>query len=473
MTILNHRPAKGMAPAIAGLVLLMSTVAALAANAEARTAVNVRSGPGLGNAIVDSLYAGEDVEVAECTADRSWCYVTHSGPDGWVSSDYLQPLGSGDTSGSGSTGTGGDDCHFNLGPTGFHLECGGSSITVPVPGTAPGTPPSPPSPAPSPTPTPIAGQACFYTGAGYTGEAFCTNTTTINHVAAPFNNRISSVRLASGMRARLCRNANLTGVCATMGTSGNVTASVNNAASSIRVYPAPTPTPTPIPIPAPTPTPAPSPSPIPAPGAGEVCFFKGYNFTGERFCANPTTIHHLSGGFDNRISSVRVGPGMRAKLCKNDNLEGTCRIFTASAGMIGSLNNTVSSVRVYAAGGTPAPTAPIVHVSRMVTLPQTFRLNLDTAAVGAPGADIWYRAVSSTQKYIQPVNGAKLSFAGGARRGWAGCKAATFTNAPIALTHMHTGDYACFKTNDGRVGEFALNAGGGSALNIGFTTWAN
>lgn len=53
--------------------------------------VNIRSGPGTQFSIVDRLDANEQVTRGQCVSDGAWCYVTHTGPDGWVSSSYLAP----------------------------------------------------------------------------------------------------------------------------------------------------------------------------------------------------------------------------------------------------------------------------------------------------------------------------------------------------------------------------------------------
>ena len=71
----------------AGIGLTATADIALAVEASARSAVNVRSGPGARYHKVDTLYAGEGVEITECRAN--WCYVQHPGPDGWVSGRYL------------------------------------------------------------------------------------------------------------------------------------------------------------------------------------------------------------------------------------------------------------------------------------------------------------------------------------------------------------------------------------------------
>lgn len=72
---------------VAGVALLLSAGAAFADPAQATASVNVRSGPGVGYSIVDQLAPGENVDVGRC--EGGWCFVQHSGPDGWVSANYL------------------------------------------------------------------------------------------------------------------------------------------------------------------------------------------------------------------------------------------------------------------------------------------------------------------------------------------------------------------------------------------------
>ena len=74
----------------------------------ASSPVNVRTGPSTDFKIVSRLTRGESVEVAQCTSDRSWCYVSHNGPDGWVAADYLRTPGSGNNGGYNGGGNGGN-----------------------------------------------------------------------------------------------------------------------------------------------------------------------------------------------------------------------------------------------------------------------------------------------------------------------------------------------------------------------------
>lgn len=64
-----------------------TAASAYAATAYATGSVNVRSGPGTGYRVVDQLRRGERVDVVGCRG--SWCRVVKSGPDGWVSANYL------------------------------------------------------------------------------------------------------------------------------------------------------------------------------------------------------------------------------------------------------------------------------------------------------------------------------------------------------------------------------------------------
>lgn len=199
-----------------------SASAAYATSAKSTTALNVRSGPGASYSVVDTLTPGEQVEVNECAAN-GWCYIEHTGPDGWVSSNYLEPV-SGGSSGSGS------DCSFSFtmtssGPS-LTISCGDTSVTTPTP-----------APTPTPTPPPAGNVACFYTGANYSGSEFCHGPATLNTLDATFNDNIASVKLHGTAKATLCRNANLTGVCKTYTSSKpTLPTSIRNKASSLKVF---------------------------------------------------------------------------------------------------------------------------------------------------------------------------------------------------------------------------------------------
>ena len=79
---------KLMAAGLAALSLMATAGAASAAPAFVSGNVNVRSGPGTGYSVIDTVRRGERVDVQQCRG--SWCYVEKRGPDGWVSANYLE-----------------------------------------------------------------------------------------------------------------------------------------------------------------------------------------------------------------------------------------------------------------------------------------------------------------------------------------------------------------------------------------------
>lgn len=82
---------KMLTGAIAGLTLMFGATAAMAAPAVATGAVNVRTGPSTSYRVVDTLRRGERVDIRRCRG--GWCFITHRGPDGWVSGNYLARRG--------------------------------------------------------------------------------------------------------------------------------------------------------------------------------------------------------------------------------------------------------------------------------------------------------------------------------------------------------------------------------------------
>jgi len=73
---------------VMGLAALITVLSAGTAFAAVATGgVNVRTGPGVGYSILDTLSPGEHVAVTD--ESGGWCRINHPGPDGWVSCSYL------------------------------------------------------------------------------------------------------------------------------------------------------------------------------------------------------------------------------------------------------------------------------------------------------------------------------------------------------------------------------------------------
>lgn len=221
--------------------LLVTAGAAFAVPAEARIAVNVRTGPAITYTRVDTLTAGEAVDVVEC--DDGWCYVDYDGPNGWVSASYLQAPSAGPAAPTPPS----PNCSFQ-----FTIGPGGPSLNLVC-----NDPPAPPAPTPPPPPpAPGPDLACFFTGTNFTGTQFCLGVSTLNSLGGTFNDNISSVQLSGNAKARLCVNNNLGGFCRNIfGSEPAFGAALENNASSLQVFtglpPAPVPPAPPPPPPAP------------------------------------------------------------------------------------------------------------------------------------------------------------------------------------------------------------------------------
>ncbi len=194
-------------------VMVASTIAALAVPATATTGVNVRSGPGTNFAVVDTLHAGQAVNVTECQG--GWCYVEKPGPDGWVSGNYLQATEAPPPNNSAANDAAAAAAINVFGTIAAAVI--GNIVTPPV------------VPAP---------QICFFDGANYTGASFCVDAGTSNTQLAGFwNDRISSVTVPAGSTVTVCRNASYGGPCRTYNADrAFLHALVNNKVTSFQTF---------------------------------------------------------------------------------------------------------------------------------------------------------------------------------------------------------------------------------------------
>lgn len=226
------------------------------------------------------------------------------------------------------------------------------------------------------------------------------------------------------------------------------------------------------------PAPAPTPAPTPSTPSGDVaCFYTGPNFTGNEFCHGPAVLNTLDGTFNDNIASMELYGSVKVRLCRNANLGGGCKEFASSrASLPTSIRNKASSLRIFdgsVPAPRPAPASPVTYSTGPINLKSSFTADLDNGHLGGAGADIWYHAVNSIEKYIEPRNGAKLALGDRTNRGFAGCNAERFTSAPISIWSMPVGSYVCVKTNQGRISQFRLNGYSGTTMRLGYTTWAN
>jgi uncharacterized protein YraI len=211
--------ATGVAIAATAAVVLLPA-AASAAPAVATANVNVRSGPGTQFGVVGVLTSGAIVDVQRCTG--SWCQIEGRGPDGWVSSSYLNQRGSGTQ---------------NLGPV------NGGGVNIQIPGISIGIgnnpPPRPPVTRPGPRP-PFppphhrTSEACFYEHANFRGNKFCVDE---GDSLRRLNRRqdVGSIDNRDGLRIRVCTDANFRGQCRIYTSGSRDLGRFGNSISSISV----------------------------------------------------------------------------------------------------------------------------------------------------------------------------------------------------------------------------------------------
>lgn len=192
--------------------IVLTPAQASAVEASATGAVNVRSGPGTSYRVLDTLRAGEVVDVLGCRS--GWCYVEKDGPDGYVSANYLRRGSSGATF----------EPEFNLSfnfPSGGGISIGSGGVSIGI-GSGPGRPSDD-------------DEVCFFTGANYTGRSFCMEAgDRTARLRASWNDNISSIRNPDRLRVTVCMDTNYRD-CRTYTTSTRWLGPLDNEISSIRV----------------------------------------------------------------------------------------------------------------------------------------------------------------------------------------------------------------------------------------------
>lgn len=126
----------------------------------------------------------------------------------------------------------------------------------------------------------------------------------------------------------------------------------------------------------------------------------------------------------------------------------------------------------------PGVIAPVTHSTGPISLQQTWSMDLDSGRTDNRGqSDIFFHAVSATERYLEPINGAQMAIAGNRSINLEGCRSlAGYTNAPMPIEMFREGLYVCVRTSEGRISQFRVNRAAGASpatMEIGYTTWAN
>jgi hypothetical protein len=226
----------------------------------------------------------------------------------------------------------------------------------------------------------------------------------------------------------------------------------------------------------------------------QVCFYTNAGYDGASFCMGAGLKNSLNNTFRDKITSVEVGSGLKAKLCVDNNLGGYCKTVTVDTDDLPSqIDNKANSIKVFSGedivmppviltpinpgilGSLPDLLIPETYSTAAVNWKQTWEIDLDDGSQAAGNDnDLWYRAVTEDEKYMEPVNGAQIALGPYTQHGYAGCQGVSYTSDRIPLVAAPIGSYICVKTNEGRTSEFRVNGFmANGTMKIGYTTWAN
>ena len=252
-------------------------------------------------------------------------------------------------------------------------------------------------------------------------------------------------------------------------------AQFSNASNSgnvpiVAAPPPPTPTPTPTFTPSPTPVPA-APTAVPPPPPPSSPGLKIKSFTADHY-----TI--LAGGSVKLSWKVQGADSVRlehdATSDKVDKDQGdktynpaVTTVYTLVARQGSDTTDDQLTVTVV-----PPPT---IHVNGTASLNQTYLIDLDSASiVSAAATDIWFEAVTATERYITPKNGAQIVKMGKNEPGYLGCQGASYHSSQIKIQDVPAGTYLCVRTNEGRFSEIYITDTVGPSpgvLKFKFTVW--
>jgi hypothetical protein len=166
-----------------------------------------------------------------------------------------------------------------------------------------------------------------------------------------------------------------------------------------------------------------------------------------------------------------------------NNLTETRLVTIAGQQALQCVYGTAGAIQRYAPPGTtcaPTPTgfecAPIVPpvlASGTIQLFPSFRVDLDTGALGTAAADLELQLVTLLDARLAPINGAQMGVGDRSNRGYSGCLVEPMSAAAVPITAIPAGSHICARTNAGRISEIRIDALAPliRVLTVTFTTW--
>lgn len=173
-----------------------------------------------------------------------------------------------------------------------------------------------------------------------------------------------------------------------------------------------------------------------------------------------------------RLSSTRVGEigGQRALICEYG-VAGTVQRYEPEGDRC-----TANGRGFVCQGRVVVQATPAVHSSGGVEVPGTYVIDLDSGRLDTARGDIWLQAVTASERYMTPRNGAQIATARerDRSRGRDGCARAEYTSDRLSMDRLRVGSWLCVRTSEGRISEFRINEirnGSPYSLVLGYTTW--
>jgi hypothetical protein len=121
-------------------------------------------------------------------------------------------------------------------------------------------------------------------------------------------------------------------------------------------------------------------------------------------------------------------------------------------------------------GPTATPTV-VVYRTGKLKIDNSFKADLDAGTITSDSnADIWLHAVSASERYLEPQNGALLKEMAGTPS-YNDCKGASLGGSAVNFTDFGDGSWFCYKTSAGRFGRFEVESLDSGSITIDFRTW--
>jgi len=189
----------------------------------------------------------------------------------------------------------------------------------------------------------------------------------------------------------------------------------------------------------------------------------------------------MGGPASQQLTTGSVAPGQTVDISVNlvaPSTDGTYKGFwllRAESGIVFGIGASGQSpFYIEIKVGEPPPTAIPPLSSGKVDLNQTFSIDFDSGAItSGSGTDLWFEAVSTTEKYLKPKSGAKFKHMNTVPS-LVKCKTEVLSASAIPFGGVSVGDWLCYQTNEGNIGRAEIEGitpGEPQTIKFDYITW--